>query len=181
MFVLVCLFVVLSPPQIKEKKKKKKGNAPGFNSTAQDGVGVKAHFCNLTQSLHYYILPKQFQLCSTFVILCFLMQLLFCSHDPDCHYHRVQWDIMIRAFQIDCNRRHSWQTGWSIFIWTTLITHFLFLPLREPHLTAPFPTLLGQLLHSTCFKPNSYPTNLHLLLSSTYDAWIKFDVLCFIS
>lgn len=97
MFVLVCLFVVLSPPQIKakKKKKKKKGNAPGFNSTAQDGGGVKAHFCNLTRSLHYYILPKQFQLCLIFVILCVLTQLLFCLRDPDFHYHCVQWDIMI--------------------------------------------------------------------------------------
>lgn len=174
--------MVLSPPQIKAKKK---GNAPGFNSTAQDGVSVKAYFCNLTRSLHYYILPKQvstpfdFRDSVFFDAASFLFAWSRFSLPPctlgynDYFFHRV--------FQNDCVRRHSWQTGWSIFIWTTLITHFLFLPLREPHLTAPSPTRLGQLLHSTCFKPDSYPTNLHLLLSSAYEAWIKFDVLCFIS
>lgn len=62
---------------------------------------------------------------------------------------------------MDCNRRQNCQAGSSIFILTTLITHFLFLPLREPNLTAPSPTQLGQLfcrLHSTCFKPHCYPT-----------------------
>lgn len=89
--LFVCLLVVLSPPQIKAKKK---GNAPGSNSTAQDGVGVKAYFCNLTRSLHYYVLPKQVS--TWFSWFCvFLTQLLFCLRDPDLHYHRVHWDIMI--------------------------------------------------------------------------------------